>query len=104
MINEQDFYRELGSVPELPHDLYATVRRNIRRRTVFSRTVLALAATFILAIGTTGVLITHKGNAQNLSPDVAKELQAVHRYLTGEDIDQEYASYALYEGEMVNSF
>jgi len=101
MINEQDFYRELGSVPEVPHDLYATVRRKIRRRTVFSRTALALAATFILAIGTTGVLVTHQRNDLSLSSEVAEELQTVHNYLTGKDLDQESESYALYAGEIV---
>jgi hypothetical protein len=99
MINEQDFYRELGKVPELPHDFYAIVRRKIRRRIVFSRTALALAATFILAIGTTGILVTHQRNDLSLSSEVAEELQTVDNYLTGEDLDQEYASYALYEGE-----
>lgn len=99
MINERDFYRELGIVPELPHDFYAIVRRKIRRRIVFSRTALALAATFILAIGTTGILVTHQRNDLSLSSEVADELQTVDNYLTGEDLDQEYASYALYEGE-----
>ncbi|MGA2507212.1 MAG: hypothetical protein ABSF80_07030 [Chitinispirillaceae bacterium] len=104
MMNENKFYDELGRVPELPPGLYENIHRKIRHRVVFHRTVLALAATFILAIGTTGVLISHKGNVQGFSPDVVTELQDVHGYLNGEDLDQEYKSYVLYEGETVNSF
>lgn len=104
MMNENKFYDELGRVPELPTGLYEDIHRKIRHRVVFPRIVLALAATIILAIGTTGIVITHKGNVQSFSPDVVTELQTVHSYLNGEDLDQEYKSYVLYEGETVNSF
>jgi hypothetical protein len=104
MITEREFYDELGRVSQVPAGLYENVRTKIRHQAVFHRTVLALAATLILAIGTTGVLITYKRNVQKFSPDVATELQAVRSYLNGEDLDQEYKSYVLYEEETASSF
>lgn len=100
MITEKEFLRELGRVPELPHAVYENVHRRIRRHTVIFRTVLALAATFIIAVGTTGVLVTHKVNEQSLAPEVISELQTIRSYLTGEDLDRQSESYALYEGAM----
>lgn len=87
----------------MPASLYEDVHRKMRHQAVFHRTVLAIAATFILAIGTTGVLIIHKKNVQSFSPDVASELQDVHSYLNGEDLNHEYASYILNEGERADS-
>jgi len=99
MTNERDFYRELGSVPEVPRVLYEKVERTVRRRTLFSRAVVAVAALFIVTLGTTGVLFVKKGNDRTVSPEVVAELQTVNNYLTGSDLDKEYESYALYEGE-----
>ncbi len=93
MIAEKEFYQELGRAPEVPHNLYENVRRKIRRQTLFLRTVLALAATVIIAVG---VLVAHKETVRNLSPEVAEDLQIMHDYLTGKDLESE--SYALYEG------
>ena len=97
MIAEKEFYQELGRVPEVPHNLYENVRRKIRRQTLFLRTVLALAATVIIAVGAGGVLVAHKETVRNLSPEVAEDLQIMHNYLTGKDLDLESESYALYE-------
>jgi hypothetical protein len=99
MTNERDFYQELGRVPEVPRVLYEKVDRTVRRQAVFSRAVVAVAALFIVALGTTGVLFVRKGNERIVSPEVVAELQSVHNYLTGRDLDKEYESYALYEGE-----
>jgi hypothetical protein len=99
MTNERDFYRELGSVPEVPRALYEKVDRTVRRQVFFSRAVLAVAALLIVALGTTGVLFVQKGNDRTVSPEVVAELQTVSNYLTGSDLDKEYESYALYEGE-----
>ena len=103
MITEQEFYQELGRVPELPNTIYDNIHRRIRRHTIIFRTVLALAATLIIAVGATGILVTRDaGNASvvGLSPEVISELQTIRSYLTGEDLDQQSESYALYEGAM----
>jgi hypothetical protein len=99
MTNERDFYRELGRVPEVPRVIYEKVDRTVRRQALFSRAVLAVAALFIVALGTTGVLFVRKGNDRTVSPEVVAELQTVHNYLAGSDLDKEYESYALYEVE-----
>jgi hypothetical protein len=98
MTNERDFYRELGKVPEIPSVCYENVHRTIRRRAAFFRTALALAAMFIIAAVTTSVLVVRGGNEASLSPEVTDELQMVHSYLTSTDLEKEYESYVLYEG------
>jgi hypothetical protein len=99
MTSEQDFFRELGHVPELPPCCYEEVSGKIRYRSIASRAVLAAAALLIVSAGMAGVLFVHRGNDQLVSPEAAEELQTVHNYLTGSDIEREYGSYALYEGE-----
>jgi hypothetical protein len=97
MTNEQDFFRELGIVPDLPAGLYDSLRRNIRQRLFFSRAALAAAALFIVSAGTTGILLTHDKNSRVVLPEVVAELQTVQTYLNSGDIDKEYESYVLYE-------
>jgi hypothetical protein len=99
MMNDKDFYRELGHVPDLPGGLYENVRAKTRSRTAFSRAVLAAAALVIISAGTAGVMLAGKANNSAVSPEAVAELQTVHNYLSGTDLDREYESYALYEGE-----
>ncbi|MBN2188308.1 MAG: hypothetical protein JW699_02550 [Chitinispirillaceae bacterium] len=100
MINEHDFYRELGSVPELPGGIYENIGRDVHRRAVFARAAMACAALFIVALGTTGFLLAQKDGAGAVSPEVVAELQTVHDYLAGGDLDEQYESYAFYDGEI----
>jgi hypothetical protein len=100
MTTEQDFFRELGHVPELPPWCYEKVSRKIRYRSLTSRAVLAAAALLIVSAGMAGLLSVHKGKDRLVSPEAVEELQTVHNYLTGTDIEKEYESYALYEGEI----
>ena len=97
MTTEHDFYRELGHVPELPPSLYGSVRTKIRRQSFFSRALMAAAAIIIVAAGTAGMLSSHKRTDLSVSPEAVAELQTVHNYLTGRDLDNAYESYVLYE-------
>jgi hypothetical protein len=99
MMNDKDFYRELGHVPDLPRGLYENVRGKTRSRAVFSRAVLAAAALVIVSAGAAGVMLAKKAQNRVVSPEAVAELQTVHNYLSGTDLDKEYESYALYEGE-----
>jgi hypothetical protein len=99
MMNDNDFYRELGHVPDLPAGLYDILRGRIHSRAVFSRALLAAAALFIIATGTASVMLAVKTQNRAVSPEAAAELQTVHNYLNGTDLDREYESYAFYEGE-----
>lgn len=77
MTNEKNFYQELGRVPDVPDGLYGLASGKIHRQAVLARAVVAVAALFIVAAGTTGVLIVHKGNNRGLSVEAADELQMV---------------------------
>ena len=98
-MNERMFYEELGRVPGPPPYLYGKIRRRIERRNTMVRTVFTLAATLILAVGTSGVFYLHHGGGQTLSPEVSEEMQTIHGYLAGEDIEQASLSYAIEDGE-----
>ena len=94
-MNRREFYEEIGRVPEVPAYMYGGVRGRVRHRRIVGRSVLALAATLVLAVGTSGVFMaTHRGD-KGVSVEVADELQTVHGYLCGEDLDQESQVYAL---------
>jgi hypothetical protein len=101
MMNDSDFYRELGRVPGLPPGLYGTVRGRVRGRALFSRVLIAAAALFIVSAGTTGVMLAVKTQKGALSPEAVAELKTVHSYLSGTDLETEYESYALLYGETV---
>jgi hypothetical protein len=98
-MNEREFYEELGRVSEPPPYLYGKIYRQLQRRTTIMRTVFMLAATLILAVGTSGVLYLHHEAGQALSPEVSEELQIIHGYFAGEDIEQASLSYAIEDGE-----
>jgi hypothetical protein len=99
MITEKDFYGELGRVPELPPGLFEKIDGRIRRRRTFIRTAFALAATVIIAVGTTGVWVAQRERDRSFSPEIAAELQSIKSYFAGEDIEGVTASLVLYEGE-----
>ena len=98
-MNEQQFYQELGQLPGPPPELFTAINRKIRRQGIIFRTMLALAATVVLAVGTTGILLVHNRTDQNLSAEVTDELQLIHSYLSGEDLDQVSQLYAMDESE-----
>jgi hypothetical protein len=98
-MNEKEFYEELGRMAGPPPYLYGKICRRLQRRTTVMRAVFALAATLILAVGTSGVLYLHHEAGQALSPEVSEELQTIHGYLAGEDIEQASLSYAIEDGE-----
>jgi hypothetical protein len=98
-MNEREFYDELGRIPGPPPDMYSAIRRRIRRKTAIARAVFAIAAIFILTVGTSGAFFLRQGAGQTLSPEVSEEVQTIHGYLAGEDIEQASLSYAVVEGE-----
>jgi hypothetical protein len=102
MTNDNDFFQELGRVPDLPPNLYHTIQRKIRRRSQVSRSLLALAAALVLALGATTFWGTSKGFDTTVSAEVADELQTVHDYCNGQSINQELQTYAYYDGDISN--
>lgn len=82
MSTYKDFCEELGSVPELPPGLFGKIDGRIRRRNVYVRTAFALAATVIIAVGATGVLVAQRGKDQTCpprSPQNCNPLKAISR-------------------------
>lgn len=99
MMTEKDFFRELANVPELPPGLYGRIDRAIERNRLIFRWGLAIAAACICAIGMSGMLVGYNMQKKAIPPEVAEELQCIRSYVSGSDLDQASATYALYEGE-----
>jgi hypothetical protein len=97
-MNEKEFYEELGRIAGPPPYLYGKIHGRIRRRSAIIRSVFALAATLVLVVGGSGVLYLHHERMQTIAPEVSEEMQSIHGYLAGEDIEQASLSYALEDG------
>lgn len=97
MLNEQDFYRNLASIPEVPSDLFGTVLMSIRRRRNRILTTFAAVATLIVAAGTFGALQVQKSMYASMQLKVAEELSDVHEYLNASDAEEYLNMYASIE-------
>ena len=102
MTTEKTFYEELARAPALPPHLYNNIRRNIRRNTVLVRTMLSLAATVIVTMGITAMLVSGNRSSNVISPEVASELHSIKDFGNGKDIPSDIETYAFYEGDQSN--
>ena len=98
MIFEEDFYRNIADVPELPPDLFDSIDRTIRRRTLVRRSITALAASILLLIGSFGLATKLSSRNNHVLPEVADELQIIHDYLNSSDLEGDLELYAVVEG------
>jgi type VI protein secretion system component VasK len=92
MRNEENFYRELAEVPPVPADLFEKINSKISRKSRINKSIIALAACTILALGTT-LFLRNQSQTAEYSADVANELQIIHDYVNGEDLEQDLNSY-----------
>jgi hypothetical protein len=99
MNREKEFFEELGRVPELPDGLFRGIGGRIRQRKLLMRTLFATAATIAITLGTTGFFLADQAKGKAVSPEVISELQTVHDYLNGTDLDQELQAYAVFYNE-----
>jgi len=95
MISEKEFYKELGSVPPPPSDIYPAIGRRVRQGAYIKRSIMALAASLVLALGLTLFTMKQKTPQAALSPEVTEELQIVRDYLNGVGIEDEFNTYAV---------
>ncbi|MBN1575583.1 MAG: hypothetical protein JW913_03470 [Chitinispirillaceae bacterium] len=98
MIHENNFYREIANIPPLPPDLYGSIDRAIRRRSLAKKALLALAASIVLLIGAVTLKTITPARTDILQPEVASELQIIHDYLNGSNLEGELELYAVVEG------
>jgi hypothetical protein len=83
----------LSDTPALPETIYPAVMGPIRRRTVLTRTLLAMAACLVMTVGIVSYKIGSGKPPVAVSPEVEEELQWVQSFLTGENLEQQYAQY-----------
>jgi hypothetical protein len=94
---EDRFYKELSQVPEMPSGVYEKIARRAALHTTTRSSLIALAASLIMALGFFG-LIDKKTQDVALQPEVADELQIISDYLNGDDLEQEFENYAFIGG------
>jgi hypothetical protein len=98
MNNEQNFYRELADIPELPSDLFPAVDRTIRRRSSLRRAAWVIAASIPLVIGILTLSTKQPSRTSVVQPEVASELQTIQDYLNSSDLESDFELYAVVEG------
>ena len=98
MIFQEDFYRNITDVPELPSDLFDSIDRSIRRRTLAKRSIIALAASILLFIGYFNLAMKISSRNKGVPSEVVAELQIIHDYLNSSDLEGDLELYAVVEG------
>ena len=99
---EQRFYAELANTPPMP-DCYAGVSRHIRQKKVIMRTVWAVAATLVLAVGlvphhTTTAM--HAAQPTMVATEVTDEINQVQTLFSDNYSSNETASYSLVNNDL----
>ncbi|HEX2960134.1 MAG TPA: hypothetical protein VHO70_25090 [Chitinispirillaceae bacterium] len=90
---EHELENSLRTVPELPPDLFGRIEKKV----VFNqkRNVLyySVAASLLLFLGS--LLFTLHKPVYTVEQEVADELQTLHDYVNGEDLDKDLEMYAI---------
>lgn len=97
-MNNENFYKKLGEVPELANDLFGKIENKIDNRRKSGHRIYAIAASIILALG---ILVynvkdnfVEVSSSLAVSEEVVEELQIIDDYLSGSNIDEEIELYA----------
>lgn len=98
MMQEQDFYRHIGTTPELPTDMYEQIDKKIVRRSVRRKVLYTIAASVIVLISGFTMTVNKTSRNDSLQPEVASELQIIHDYLNSSNLEEELSLYAVVEG------
>ena len=88
MENEEHFYKELGTIPELPNTAYPKIARKIRNRELMMRSVWLIAACIVLVIGGFEYIQYENQKNEELIMEVAEELQSIDDYFNMRDMEQ----------------
>jgi len=98
MLQEHDFYENVGTTPDLPPDIYEQINKRISRKTIGKKVLYAIAASIIVLIGGYTLTINKSSRNDSLQPEVASELQIIHDYLNSSDLEEELSLYAVVDG------
>jgi hypothetical protein len=93
---EYELKRSLNDVPELPPDLFKKIEKKVatkHKRTVF---YYSIAASLLLFLGALS-FIAYKPvlPVYTVENEVAEELQTIHDYVNGNDLDNDIEMYAI---------
>ena len=99
-MKQEEFYSRLSEVPPVPDSIYPAVEKKIRQQWAVRKTVWALAACLILAIGIIGYTSFQNreqpvASSQELSEEIIDELQTLNEFVNGNSLDEEMAMYAV---------
>lgn len=99
-MKQEEFYSRLSEVPPVPDSIYPAVAKEIGRKKSIQKTVWALAACLILAIGITSYTSFQNkeqpvASSQELPEEIIDELQILNDFVNGNSLDEEIAMYAV---------
>jgi hypothetical protein len=94
MTFDQELKNSLSDVPEIPAGLFGKIESRIvskkRRLSLF----YAIAATLLLFLGSLTFFVNKKP-INKMENEVADELQILHDYVNGNDLDSDLEMYAI---------
>jgi hypothetical protein len=90
---EHELKRSLSDVPQLPSDLFNIIEKKVGRKQNVRMLFYSIAASLLLFLGSLSI-IEHKP-VQTVEKEVADELQTLHDFVNGNDLDNDIEMYAI---------
>jgi hypothetical protein len=94
MTFDQELKNSLSDVPEIPAGLFEGIESSIVSKKRKLSLYFAIAATLILFLGAL-TFFTNKKPIDIMEKEVADELQMMHDYVNGNDLDSDLEMYAI---------
>lgn len=90
---EHELKRSLGDVPKLPADLFNAIEKKIVFKQKWRVLHYAIAASLLLFLGS--LTFTSHKPVYIVEKEVADELQTLHDFVNGNDLDTDIELYAI---------
>lgn len=90
---ETELNKSLSDIPDVPSGLYEKIQKRVHSKRKKSAFYYTLAASLLLAIGSIRIAI-HKPDTV-IREEVVIELQMLHDYVNGDDLDSDIEMYAI---------
>lgn len=90
---ENELKRSLSDVPELPSDLFNKIEKKVSAPQKWRVLNYAIAASLLLFFGSLSFI--ENKPVQTVEKEVADELQTLHDFVNGNDLDNDIELYAI---------
>jgi hypothetical protein len=88
-----EMQKSLSEVPEIPSELFGKIQKKIYSKKRNLTLLYAVAASLLLLLGSLSIVL-HRHDT-TINEEVADELQMLHDYVNGNDLDNDLETYAI---------